>query len=51
METPITTIPNIKIKTIKAMTEKIEKIVGENGELSFEFILASLFPTCWNNIQ
>lgn len=51
METSITTIPNIKIKTIKAMVEKIEKIVGENGELSFEFILASLFPTCWNNIQ
>ena len=51
METPITTVPNAKIKTVKAIIKKVEKELGEDGELSFEFILASLFPTCWNNIQ
>jgi hypothetical protein len=30
----------------------VRQVTGEeNVEISFEFILASLFPTCWKNIQ
>lgn len=43
----MTSVPPIKVQTIKHLIEK----VPADAELSFEFILATLFPTCWKNIQ
>lgn len=40
----------VPIKTIKEMAEKLSK-GNEEAMASFEFILASLFPTAWENIK
>lgn len=47
-----TGIPNVRVSDLEKMIEKIHEIVeDEDAEISFEFIIASLFPTSWNNIQ
>lgn len=47
-----TSVSPVKIKDIEKMIKKIYSDLGENSdiELSFEFILATLFPTCYKNI-
>ena len=46
---------DIEIKTesvpIEHLKKLLEKIPDSVEELSFEFVIASCFPTCWNNIQ
>lgn len=45
-------VPNIRLSDLEKITSKIKQVVGEeNAEVSFEFIIASLFPTSWKNIQ
>lgn len=45
-------VPNIYLSDIENIAKKIHHITGkEDVEVSFEFIIASLFPTCWKNIQ
>lgn len=45
-------VPNIYIEDLEKLTKKIRSVTGkENVEVSFEFIIASLFPTSWKNIQ
>ena len=45
-------VPNIYLSDIENITKKIHHVTGkEDVEISFEFIIASLFPTCWKNIQ
>ena len=45
-------IPNIQLSDLEKIVAKVKQIMGEeNAELSFEFIIASLFPTSWKNIQ
>lgn len=45
-------VPNVYISDLERLTQKIRGVVGtENTEVSFEFIIASLFPTSWKNIQ
>lgn len=45
-------VPNVYISDLEKLTQKIRQIVGtEEAEVSFEFIIASLFPTSWQNIQ
>lgn len=45
-------IPNIYASDLEKLARKIYQVTGNEGaEVSFEFIIASLFPTCWNNIQ
>ncbi len=45
-------VPNVYIQDLEKLTQKIRSVVGtENAEVSFEFIIASLFPTSWENIQ
>ena len=45
-------IPNIRLSELERLIQKVREVVGtENTEISFEFIIASLFPTSWNNIQ
>lgn len=44
-----TSVPTVKISLLKKIVERAE--LDEQTELSFEFIIANLFPTCWNNIQ
>lgn len=47
-----TGIPNVYISDLERLVEKIRKVVGEeDAEVSFELIIASLFPTSWSNIQ
>ena len=36
---------------IKLANKVINATDNEKTEISFEFIIASLFPTCWKNIQ
>ena len=50
-EVPVT-VPNIYLSDLEKLAQKVRQVTGEeNVEISFEFILASLFPTCWKNIQ
>ena len=45
-------VPNVYISDLERLAQKIRNVVGtENAEISFEFIIASLFPTSWKNIQ
>lgn len=45
-------IPNIYISDLETMIKKVRDITGkEDTELSFEFIIASFFPTCWENVR
>lgn len=47
-----TGVPNIYISDLERLIQKVRKVTGEEEvEISFEFIIASLFPTSWNNIQ
>lgn len=46
------TIPNVHLSDLEKLIKKSRSIVGEEDvEISFEFIIASLFPTSWKNIQ
>ena len=50
-EVPVT-IPNIYLSDLEKLIKKTKQVTGENDvEISFEFIIASLFPTSWKNIQ
>lgn len=45
-------VPNVRLSDLEKMTQKTRSVVGEEDvEISFEFIIASLFPTSWKNIQ
>ena len=45
-------VPNIRLSDLERLTKKVLQVTGtEDTEISFEFIIASLFPTCWKNIQ
>ena len=45
-------VPNVYVSDLERLAQKIRSVVGaENAEVSFEFIIASLFPTSWKNIQ
>ena len=47
-----TNVPNIYVSDLEKLTKRIRKAVQEKDvEVSFEFIIASLFPTSWKNIQ
>ena len=47
-----TNIPSVYVSDLEKLIEKIRKNTDETDtEISFEFIIASLFPTSWNNIQ
>ena len=47
-----TNIPNIYLSDLEKLTNKIRQVVGnEEAEVSFELIIASLFPISWQNIQ
>ena len=47
-----TNIPNIYVSDLEKLALKIRQVTGEeNIEVSFEFVIASLFPTSWQNIQ
>lgn len=46
------TIPNVRLSDLERLVKKSHSVVGEEDvEISFEFIIASLFPTSWKNIQ
>ena len=46
------TIPNVRLSDLEKLVKKSRSVVGEEDvEISFEFIIASLFPTSWKNIQ
>ena len=45
-------VPYVYISDLERLAQKIREVVGiEDTEISFEFIIASLFPTSWKNIQ
>ena len=47
-----TNVPSVYVSDLEKLAERVRKVTGEeNVEVSFEFIIASLFPTSWNNIQ
>lgn len=47
-----TNVPNIYISDLERLVKKVRDVVGvDETEITFEFIIASLFPTSWNNIQ
>lgn len=47
-----TGVPSVYLSDLEKLVERTKRHVGEeNAEISFEFIIAALFPTSWNNIQ
>ena len=45
-------VPNVYVSDLEKLTKKIRSVVGDvDSPVSFEFIIASLFPTSWKNIQ
>ena len=51
-ETKDTKIPNVYLSDLENLVTRIKKNTDDkNVEVGFEFIIASLFPTSWNNIQ
>ena len=47
-----TKVPSVYVSDLEKLAEKVRKVTGEeNVEVSFEFVIASLFPTSWHNIQ
>ena len=47
-----TNVPSVYLSDIEKLIERIKKNTEQdNVEVGFEFIIASLFPTSWNNIQ
>jgi hypothetical protein len=47
-----TNIPSVYISDLEKLAKRIRNVSGEeNVEISFEFIIASLFPTSWKNMQ
>lgn len=45
-------VPNVYVSDLEKLAKKIRSVVGEvDSPVSFEFIIASLFPTSWKNIQ
>lgn len=45
-------IPNVYLSDLERLAQKVHDITGqEDTEITFEFIIASLFPTSWTNIQ
>ena len=45
-------IPNIHLSDIENVLYKVKSITGkEDTEISFEFLIATFFPTSWKNIQ
>jgi hypothetical protein len=45
-------VPNIMLSDLEKIVAKVKEITkAEDAEISFEFIIASLFPTSWKNIQ
>ena len=47
-----TQIPSVRISDIENLMERVKRDMAiEDIEISFEFIIASLFPSSWKNIQ
>lgn len=47
-----TNVPNVYISDLERLVKKVRDVVGtDDTEVTFEFIIASLFPTSWNNIK
>ena len=47
-----TNVPSVYISDLEELAKRIRNVSGEEDtEISFEFIIASLFPTSWKNIQ
>ena len=47
-----TNVPNVYISDLERLVKKVRDVVGtDDTEVTFEFIIASLFPTSSNNIQ
>ena len=47
-----TGVPSVYISDLEKLVSKVRSHTGdENVEVSFEFIIAGLFPTSWQNIQ
>jgi hypothetical protein len=45
-------VPNVCLSDLEDLVKKIRNVTEkEDTEISFEFIIASLFPTSWKNIQ
>lgn len=45
-------VPNIMLSDLEKIVAKVKEITrAEDTEISFEFIIASLFPTSWKSIQ
>ena len=47
-----TGIPSIYLSDLEKLAKKIRSITEqEDAEIGFEFMIATLFPTSWKNIQ
>ena len=45
-------VPSVYLSDLDKLANKVREITDkEDTEISFEFIIASLFPTSWKNIQ
>lgn len=47
-----TKVPSVFVSDLEKLAKRVRKNTNDQDvEISFEFIIASLFPTSWKNIQ
>lgn len=44
-------VDKVPLKRLKAMVDMLKKEYSDEDFIPFTFIIASLFPSIWNNIQ
>ena len=45
-------IPKVHLSDLEKLVSKVKQATSsENAEIGFDFIIASLFPTSWENIK
>ena len=48
----VTKVPSVTLSEIEKLLKRVREVSEDREvEISFEFIIGSLFPTSWNNIQ
>lgn len=44
-------IPPISLPKLRTILKHLENVSGKDADVSFEFLIMSCFPTCYENIK
>ena len=48
---PENLVPPVKLSDVERVIASVKRVTNEDIDISFEFLLMALFPSCWENIQ